>query len=248
MWNGVMGKVLYVPMLNLLVLFYSFMPGQDLGLAIIALTLLIRLILHPSYANSLKAQHDIQKIQPFINKIREDLKDDPAKQSQAIMEVYKEHKVSPLGSCLPLLIQLPIVLALYRVFIAGLDSASLVHLYSWFPNPPEVLHTIFLGSIDLAQPSIYLAITAGLSQFWQSWLTQKNNKSTTQTLPAMMNPQIIGYVFPFITVIIALTLPAALSLYWTASTLIMGLQQILIYQSFKKQEAEVIKTTHHGNG
>lgn len=248
MWSGVMGKVLYVPMLNLLVLFYSFMPGQDLGLAIIALTLLIRLILHPSYANSLKAQHDIQKIQPFINKIREDLKDDPAKQSQAIMEVYKEHKVSPLGSCLPLLIQLPIVLALYRVFIAGLDSASLAHLYSWFPNPPEVLHTIFLGSVDLAQPSIYLAITAGLSQFWQSWLTQKNNKSTTSAMPAMMNPQIIGYVFPVITIVIALTLPAALSLYWTASTLIMGLQQILIYKTFRKQEVEVIKTTHHGNG
>ena len=61
MWNGVMGKLLYTPMLNLLVLFYTFIPGQDLGVAIIALTLLIRLILHPSYANSLRAQHDLQR-------------------------------------------------------------------------------------------------------------------------------------------------------------------------------------------
>lgn len=241
-----MGKLLYTPMLNLLVFFYTVIPGQDLGLAIIALTLLVRLVLHPSYANSLRSQHDLQRIQPYVDKIREEFKSDPQKQSQAIMAVYKEHKVSPLGSCLPLLIQLPIVLALYRVFVAGLNGASLGHLYSWFPNPPAELHTIFLGFVDLAHPSIYFAIAAGLSQFWQSWLTQKLSPTPAKAIGGF-NPQIILYMLPVMTAVISLTLPAALSLYWTASTVIMGIQQIIIHKSFRKQEVEVIKTTHHGD-
>lgn len=241
-----MGTLLYTPMLNLLVLFYTLIPGQDLGLAIIALTLLIRLILHPSYANSLRSQHDLQRIQPYIEKIREEYKSDPQRQSQAIMAIYKEHKVSPLGSCLPLLIQLPVVIALYRVFVAGLNEASLAHLYSWFPNPPEQLHTVFLGMVDLAQTNIYFSILTGIAQFWQSWLTQKLSPTPVKPIGAF-NPQIILYMLPIMTVIISLTLPAALSLYWIASTVIMGTQQIIIHRSFKKQEVEVIKTTHHGN-
>jgi YidC/Oxa1 family membrane protein insertase len=246
MWNGWMGKLLYAPMLNLLVFFYTIIPGQDLGLAIIALTLLIRLILHPSYTQSISAQHNLQRVQPYIDKIRIDFKDDPQAQSKAIMEIYKEHKVSPWGSCLPLLIQLPIILALYRVFVAGLDSKSLVHLYSWFPHPPTVLNTTFLGIADLAHPSIYLAVAAGLAQFWQSWLTQKNMPAGSKT-PGPMNPQMITYMFPFITIFIGITLPAALSLYWTASTVFMAIEQMIIYRGLKRQDIEVIKTTHHGN-
>jgi len=249
MWNGLMGKLLYVPIFNLLVLLYVYIPGQDFGISIIVLTLIIRLILHPSYANSLKAQHDLQRIQPYIDKIRQEHKDDPQKQSQAIMEIYKEHKVSPLGSCLPLLIQLPIIFALYRVFIAGLDTSSLAHLYSWFPNPPTDLHLTFLGLIDLSQTSIWLAIVAGASQFLQGWISQKYNPArpnmNTQQLP--FNPQMIMYIFPFVTIAIAITLPAALSLYWTASTLIMATEQLVIYRGFARQEIEVIKTTHHGD-
>jgi YidC/Oxa1 family membrane protein insertase len=247
MWSGLMGKLLYVPMLNLLVFFYTVIPGSDLGLAIIALTLLIRLILHPSYSQSISAQDGLQRVQPYIDKIREEFKDNPQAQSKAIMDIYKEHKVSPWGSCLPLLIQLPIVLALYRVFVAGLADTSLVHLYGWFPNPPTELHTVFLGAIDLAHPSIYLAIAAGLAQFWQSWLTQKHNPASTKAM-GPMNPQIITYTFPLITIFIGITLPAALSLYWTASTVIMAIEQLIIYRRIKRQDIEVIKTTHHGNG
>lgn len=241
-----MGTLLYTPMLNLLVFFYNLIPGQDLGLAIIALTLMIRLVLHPSYANSLRSQYDLQRIQPYIDKVREELKDDAAAQSKAIMDIYKEHKVSPLGSCLPLIIQLPIVISLYRVFIAGLNDASLTHLYSWFPNPPASLHPVFLGFVDLAHPNIYLAVAAGATQLVQSILTQKRTPAPKQTA-AFLNPTVITYIFPVITVVIATTLPAALSLYWTASTGIMILQQLIIYRSFDRAEAQVIKTTHHGN-
>lgn len=241
MWGGIMGTLLYTPILNLLAGFYVVIPGSDLGLAIIALTLLIRLILHPSYARSLKAQRDLQNIQPFIDKIRTELKDDSQAQSQAIMKVYQEHKINPLSSCLPLLIQLPIVLALYRVFIAGLNDQSLTHLYSWFPNAPVHLNATFLGLVDLSTPSITLAILTGLTQAWQSWLSMKYNPSA-KIFP--VGPKNLIYIFPVITALIALTLPAALGLYWSASTVIMGIEQLIIYRRLNRQTKDLTVITH----
>jgi len=166
-----MTKLLYKPLFNLLMLLYVYMPGQDLGLAIILLTLIIRIILFPSYVNTLKSQQAMNQIQPRIDEVKELHKDDKTKQSQELMKVYAENKVNPLSSCLPLLIQLPILFALYRVFTFGLSSDSLNHLYAWFPKVPESINTIFLSftnfepiMIDLAASNLYLAIAAGLIQ------------------------------------------------------------------------------------
>lgn len=253
MWTGWMGKLLYTPLLNVLVLLYVYIPGQDLGLAIIALTVLIRLLLYPSYRNSLKAQRDLQKVQPYIDKIKEQYKDDTQRQSQEVMKAYKENNVNLFGSCLPLLIQLPILFALYRVFIAGLSTESLAYLYSWFPNPPTELHTDFLAflnipglTIDLTSRSIYLAVIAGVAQFIQSWLTNKYTaKSQKQPSGAMMGKMML-YVFPVITLVIAISLPSALALYWVTITVVMAVQQIIIYKSFEREEARVAKETHYG--
>lgn len=250
MWNGWMGKLLYIPLLNILVLFYVYIPGQDLGLAIIAITLLIRVVLHPSYRSTLKAQRDMQRIQPYIEKLKVDFKDDQKKQSEEMMKLYKEHKVNPLGSCLPLVIQLPIVLALYRVFIAGLDTKSLVHLYSWFPNAPEQLHTTFLAFlgnshlvVDLTSRNIYLAILAGLAQLAQTIITMRRTPKTNKT--NTMANQLL-FIFPIMTFGLALTLPSALSLYWAATTLIMTLEQLWVFAILDRQERKVIEETHHG--
>ncbi len=253
MWLGLMGKLLYTPLLNILVLLYVYTPGQDLGLAIIVLTVLIRMVLYPSYRNSLKAQRDLQKIQPYIDKIKEQYKDDTQRQSQEVMKVYKEHNVNLFSSCLPLIIQLPILFALYRVFIAGLSTASLQHLYSWFPNPPVELHTQFLAflhipslTIDLTSRNIYLAVLAGVGQFLQSWLTTKLTAQPKKSQGALMN-RIMLFIFPAMTLFIALSLPSALALYWVTITVVMTLQQIIIYKSFERQEARVAKETYHGD-
>jgi len=242
-----MGKLLYVPLLNILILLYVYIPGQDLGLAIIAITLLIRIFLHPSYRTTLKAQRDMQKIQPYIDKLKVEFKDDQKRQSEEMMKLYKEHKVNPLGSCLPLIIQLPIVFALYRVFIAGLDTSSLVHLYSWFPNPPEQLHTIFLAftnisslAIDLTTRNIYLAIAAGLAQLLQTVVTMRRTSGAAKKQSTLM------MVFPVVTFGLALTLPSALSLYWAVTTLIMTLEQLWVFAILDRQEKKVIEETHHG--
>jgi len=250
MWGSWMGKLLYVPLLNLLVLLYVYIPGQDLGLAIVAITLLIRAVLHPSYRSTLKAQRDLQKVQPYLEKIKTEFKDDQKRQSEEMMRVYKEHKINPLGSCLPLLIQLPIVIALYRVFIAGLDTSSLAHLYTWFPNAPEQLHTVFLAfthipqlAVDLTTRNIYLAVLAGLAQLIQSLITMKRTPASSKSNP-LGNKFIL--IFPVVTFGLAMTLPSALSLYWAATTLIMTLEQLWVFAILDRQEKKVAEATHHG--
>lgn len=254
MWNGWWGKLLYVPLLNILMLLYVYIPGQDLGLAIIALTLLVRVVLHPSYRTTLKAQRDMQKIQPYIDKIKAEFKHDQKRQSEETMKIYQEHKVNPFSSCLPLIIQMPIVLALYRVFIAGLDTTSLAHLYSWFPNPPTELHTMFLSFlhlphivIDLTSRNIYLAIAAGLAQLLQTLVTMRRTKKMGTAPVAGFNPQSsFMLIFPVVTFGLALTLPSALGLYWATTTLVMTLEQLWVFAILDRQEQKVIEATHHG--
>jgi len=249
MWNGWMGKLLYVPLLNILVLLYVYIPGQDLGLAIIAITILIRVILHPSYRNTLRAQRGMQRIQPYIDKIKQEFKNDPKRQSEETMKLYKEHRVNPFGSCLPLIIQLPVVIALYRVFIAGLNTSSLTHLYTWFPHPPLQLHTTFLAfthisqlTIDLTSRNIYLAIVAGLAQLLQSLVTMQRAGKT----PAARSQSMFMLLFPVVTLGLALTLPSALALYWATTTLVMTLEQLWVFAILDRQEKDVASVTHHG--
>ncbi len=244
--NSWMTKLLYKPLFNVLMLFYVYIPGQDFGVAIIALTLLIRIILFPSYIKTLKSQRALKKIQPLIDDIKAKHKDDQAQQSKELMKVYAEHKVNPLSSCLPLLIQLPILFALYRVFTVGLNADSLNHLYTWFPNMPETINTVFLSftgieslMVDLAVPSLFLAITAGVVQLIQSFMMSKMTPMPKGGGMANMITKQMMYFFPIITVFIAMSLPAALALYWVATTFFTVLQQVIVMGSFKKADANV---------
>ena len=234
-----MTKLLYQPLFNVLMLLYVYLPGHDLGVAIIVLTLIIRIILYPSYLQTLRAQQGLKKIQPEIDEIRKLHKDNQAKQSEELMKVYKENKVNPLGSCLPLLIQLPILYALYRVFMAGLNVDSLHLLYSWFPHIPADINPMFLSfvgikslEVNLAVSNIYLAVLAGIAQFWQGWLMMKFNPAPKEGAAKIINLQ-MTYLFPVVTIFIGLSLPAALALYWVATTVFTGIQQLIVIYQFK---------------
>jgi len=227
-------KLLYKPLLNVLMLLYIYIPGHDFGVAIIALTLIIRAILFPSYVGTLKSQWALKKIQPKLDEIKKLHQDDKAKQSQEMMKIYQEHKVNPLSSCLPLLIQIPILFALYRVFSVGLTTDSLKHLYTWFPSAPETINTTFLAfthlpwlQINLAQPNMYLAIFAAVSQLFQSWLTIKFQPIQGEGMAKTINMQML-YLFPIMTGFIAWSLPAALALYWIATTVFTVIQQLFV--------------------
>jgi len=206
--------ILTQPLLNLLIWLYNVIPGQDIGLAIIALTVLVRLVLYPSFQKSLKSQKHLQDIQPQLDEIRARHKDDKEAQTKAIMEFYQKNKINPFSSCLPLLVQLPILLALFNVFRVGVAN-------------PGAIDTYFLGVIDLAKPNAVLAVLAGGFQFVQSRMMTRRNTATTDRMAAVMNKQMI-YLFPLLTVFIGLRFEAGLALYWIVTTLFAIGQQYYI--------------------
>ena len=235
-------EALVRPLFNLLVLIADAVPAHDLGLAIIILTLITRVVFYPLAQKGLRSQKILQNLQPQIKELQRLHKGSREEQSKAVMALYRENKVSPFAGIVPMLIQLPILFALYRVFLNGLDTSALSDLYS-FVSPPETLNTIFLGIVDLAKPSPVLAVLAGLFQFLQSWLTfnhGKKDKSEAADAPKSSGMQkMIGrqmlYIMPFFTIVIALRFPAGLALYWAVTTLFSAFQQYSINRSMQKK-------------
>src|SRR4051812_9493570 len=115
-------EIIYRPILNLLVYLYNVLPGHDIGAVIILVTIVIRFILAPFMHKSLKSQKAMNALQPKMNEVREKHKDNKEAQAKAMMELYKDNKINPLSSCLPLVIQLPILIALYQVLAHALKG------------------------------------------------------------------------------------------------------------------------------
>lgn len=223
-------EIIYRPLLNILIYFYNVIPPHDLGIVIILLTVLIRLALWPTFHKQMKAQKSMNALQPKLNEVREKHKDNKEQQAKAIMDLYKEHNVNPWGSCLPLILQLPLLIAMYQVFRTALNN-SITGLYSFVTKPVHV-DPYFLHFIDLSKPNIYLAVIAGVLQFWQSKMMMAKNASNDPTAKAMALQT--TYVLPILSVFIAWKLPAGLPLYWIVTTLFAVLQQ---YYILNKQDS-----------
>ncbi len=234
--------VFYQPLFNCLVWLYNSIPGHDVGLAIVVLTVIIRVILFPLYYKSIKSQKALQDIQPKVDALRKEFKADQEKLGRELMILYKNEKVNPFSSCLPLLIQLPFLIALYQVFIHGLKSESMEMLYPFVHNP-GIINPISLGFVNLSEPAVILAILAGAAQFWQSRMLlakkpplikgKEIEGSADEKMTAIMNKNMM-YIFPVMTVFIGWSLPAGLTLYWFLTTLLMALQQLWMFH--RKQE------------
>jgi len=230
--------LLYQPLFNALIFLYQFLPGKDFGVAVIVLTIIIRIILYPLMLKSIKSQKALAELQPQIQEIQQKYKNDKEKQGKEMMALYQKEKINPLGGCLPLLLQLPILFALYRVFWKGLEPESMSSLYSFIPSP-EAINPTFLGIINLAEPSLVLAVLAGILQFFQTkMLTPKNKKTPVKgdqmaQFSNMMQKQML-YFFPLFTVFILWKLPAAIGVYWTITALFSIFQQYLIMKPQKE--------------
>lgn len=223
----------YQPIFNLLVFLYNIIPGHDLGVAIILLTIIIKLALLPLSKQSIKSQKAMQELQPKIDEIKVKY---PKKEEQAkaMMELYKNEKINPFSSCLPLLIQLPFLWAVFKVFRAGLSNGSLNMVYS-FLHRPEALNPIFFGFLNLSVPNIYLAVLAGAAQFWQAKMLPikksevKGEGTQDESMTVIMNKQMI-YFMPLLTFFMCLKFPAGLALYWFVTTMLTAAQQIYIFK------------------
>ena len=234
---GIFNTFIYQPIFNLLIWLYNILPGHDIGLAIIVMTILVRLAFFPLSRKSIESQKALQDLQPKIEELKAKYKDNKERLGQEMMKLYKENKINPASSCLPLLIQLPFLWAIYRVFAAGLSNGSLDLVYPFIHNPGTI-NTISFGFMDLAQKQWILAVLAAVAQFWQAKMLStkkppiKSEGSKDEAFASIMNKQMV-YVLPLFTLWIGLKFPGGLTLYWFITTLLTALQQLLI---FKKQE------------
>lgn len=230
LWN----LILYQPLLNALAFLVSIIPGGDVGIAVIVLTIIVKVVLFPLSRKSIESQAQMNILAPELQKIKES---GASKEEQATrtFELYKQHKTNPFSGCLLVLIQIPIIFALYYVFLKGIHFQSGV-LYS-FIHIPAHMNMIFLGLVDISKKSLILAILAGVSQSLQAHFMPKpplsggTSPSFQDSFGKSMNMQ-MKYVFPFLVAFIAYNISGAISLYWITSNLFMVGQQIYI----KKKE------------
>lgn len=225
--------LLYQPLFNALIFIYNIMPLRDFGLAVIVLTLTIKLLLYPLGTMSIKAQKAMQDLQPKIKEIQEKFKQDKARQAKETMELYKKAGVNPFSGCLPLLIQLPILIALYRVFWRGFGPSELGNYLYPFVAVPENISYSFLGLVDLSKSFWPLAVITGLFQYIQTRFSYKANPKPQDKgdFSSIMQNQML-YFFPIFTVIILLKLPSALALYWLTTTIFTIFQQWVIFRRY----------------
>ncbi|OGD65758.1 hypothetical protein A2215_04720 [Candidatus Berkelbacteria bacterium RIFOXYA2_FULL_43_10] len=232
-------QVLYIPCYNLLI-FFAWMFHGSVGWAIVVLTVVIRLILLPSSIKAAKSALKMQMLQPKMNEIKARHKGDQKKMNEETMKLYKEEGVSPLGSCLPMLIQLPILLILYRVFMVGFDTSRYSLLYSFVPRP-ETINAVFFGINLAAKDPWVLPIIAGVSQLILSWMTMPKQKGEQKsTDPMQMMTKQMMFLFPVMTVFIARSLPAGLPIYWIVTT-IFGIGQQWYVNTQVKNKSEKLK-------
>lgn len=254
MWETIFIQPLY----NALVWLTQALPGASLGIAVILLTLLVRFILVPFSYKATKAQILNKKLEPEVKKIRETYKDDKEKQAAELIALYKDKKVNPFSGCLLILIQLPVILAVYTVFLNWADlSADL--LYPFITITSEI-STLFAG-MDLTARSIVLALLAGGSQWLHLYFSptlrsvkssktenteEENDKESKEVVEAdtvkpAFDPQDIAQnlqkhmriFLPIMIVIIAMTLPGAVALYWVVTNFFIMAQEQFIHKGMK---------------
>jgi len=237
LWMG----ILYRPIYNVLIFLIAVIPGHSLGLAIIILTLIVRTILLAPSQKAMKAQRKMQMIQPMLESIKEKHKGDQQKIAQETMQLWKTHKVSPMGSCLPLLLQFPVLIALFYVVQKGLNPDNAYMLYTTYEGFSfNNINVHFLG-LNLLEKNLYvLPLIVGLLTFIQMKLSMQINKPKNgekkKTNEMAMTNNIMSYFMPVMVAVVTVSLPAAVGIYWGTSTLYGVIQQIFVNRSKVSKE------------
>lgn len=230
MLTNIWNTLLYEPLLNILAFLVSVMPGGDLGLAVVLLTILVKIALSPLSKRSIENQRKMNLLAPEMEKIKKSGKS-KEEQAKLTFDLYKKHKTNPFSGCLLVLIQIPIIFALYYVFYKGIKFDEGL-LYS-FINAPQNVNMHFLGILDIGQKSLVLAILAGISQYFQARFMPKPPKreggenSFQENFAKSMQIQ-MKYVFPVLVTVIAYSVSGAVALYWITSNIFSIGQQIQI--------------------
>ena len=229
---------IYNPLYNGLVYLVDIVPNHDVGIAVILLTIVVRIIIYPLSRRAVQAQMDMKKVAPEITKIRDAYKGDKQGEGKAIFALYKERGIHPFSSFLLVLVQFPILIGLYWVFSrGGLPVIDAARLYS-FVHLPSIIDMQFLGLQNMAQHSIVLAFLAGITQFIYARLSMGPRGVKTATEASFSDDMARSldvqarFVLPAIIGVIAYSVVAAAPLYWVTSNTFMIAQEYFAGRRF----------------
>ncbi len=209
--------VVALPMLHALTLSHEFTGNY--GIDIILLTVVIKVLFLPLTQRSFKSMKAMQKLQPQMTKIRERFKDTPEQMNKEIMELYRRHKVNPLGGCLPMVLQIPVFIGLYNALLHAIELRHAPFML-WINDlsAPDRLGTLAIPFVS--PPGLpVLTLLMGVSMFMQQWMTPATGDPTQQRVMMIM-PLMFTFMF--------VNFPAGLSLYWLVNNILTIGQQFTI--------------------
>lgn len=237
MFSYIWHTFFFDPIYNGLVFFIDVIPGGDVGVAIICITVVVKLVLFPLSLKAARTQRVMRELEPKLKEIKKKFKDKREEQARAMMDVYKDAGMNPFASVVLLFVQIPIIIALYLAVSRGggvpLPDINIDLLYAFIPSP-ETVNMIFMGTIDIAMKSLPLAILAGVTQFIHAQLAiptppkSEDGKSDFKADFARNMQLQMKYVMPFIIFIVAYTISASIALYFTISNIMAILQEFIV--------------------
>ncbi|MEX0932421.1 MAG: YidC/Oxa1 family membrane protein insertase [Parcubacteria group bacterium] len=225
------------PLYNALVILFDILPWADAGVVVIILTVLVRFLMYPLSRKAVHTQVKMQEIAPDLEGIKKKYKDKPEEQARQTLALYREKGVNPFSGILVILIQLPIIIALYRIFLlAGFPDIDTSILYP-FVSAPEYISTTFLGFINIVDKSALLAVLAGAAQFLQFRVSTKGQAvpkgdSFGDNLTRSMQTQ-MKYFLPIIMFFFAYTTSGVIGLYLLTTSLFALVQELVVRRKLK---------------
>ncbi len=238
MIGAIFNLVFFQPLYNALVWLTDILPGGDIGLAVIILTIIVRFILFPLQHKMTRTQHKLKELEGQIKEIKEKHAKNPQEQAKATIALYREHGISPFSGFVLLIVQIPILWALYLVFSGGLIIKP-EFLYS-FVSAPLVTNSLFLGLIDLSARSIFLAVLAGVAQYGQVRFAMPSLPKRDPNTPANFKDDLarsmslqMRFIFPVMIVIFSLSFPSVVALYWITTSLFSIIHELAVKRQAK---------------
>lgn len=221
-----LGWFSFVALPLLQVLKFSHRLTGNYGIDIILLTVLIKILFIPLTQKSFQSMKQMQKLQPEMARLRERLKDKPEEMNREVMELYRRHKVNPLGGCLPMLLQMPVFIGLYQALLNAVELRH-AHFAGWINDlsAPDRLGDLKIPFVDPAGFPV-LTILMGASMFVQQWMTPTTSPDPTQQRIMMIMPLLFTFMF--------INFPSGLTLYWLVNNILTIAQQYAINRPDKK--------------
>ena len=216
-WRWIIRPISEYVMLPAFQFIHSFIPNY--GVAIVIFSILLKLLLNPLTASSMKSMRKMQALQPMMNEIKEKYKEDPQKMNQAVMNLYKEYKINPMGGCLPMALQMPILYALWAIFRSNiaLRQSNFVWWIKDLSIPDTIVHLPFtIPIVGMSQVS-GLALLMAITMFFQQKMSIKDPRQ-----------QFMVWFMPVFFWILFNNFPAGLNLYYFVFNLLSIGQQYLM--------------------